>query len=196
MNFDIFTEKLTSPEINAKEIYRYMGAKSDISLPILNECLTEAENVFDYRVCYSRLPVSKTKSGLDLSFCKTVSKDIKRLLTGCDEIILFAATVGSGIDRLIIANRRISPVKSLVFDALGSERAEALCDKFQTSLPFDTTPRFSPGYGDFSLEIQKEIFSFLKPENKIGLTLNEKLLMSPNKSVTAIMGIKKGGTPI
>ena len=50
-------------------------------------------------------------------------------------------------------------------------------------------PRFSPGYGDLSLEMQRDIFRVLDCPRKIGLTLNESLLMSPSKSVTAIIGI-------
>ena len=37
--------------------------------------------------------------------------------------------------------------------------------------------------------VQKDIFKVLDCERKIGLTLNESLLMSPSKSVTAIVGI-------
>ena len=49
--------------------------------------------------------------------------------------------------------------------------------------------RFSPGYGDLGLEMQKDIFAVLDCPRKIGLSLNESLLMSPSKSVTAIIGI-------
>ena len=52
-------------------------------------------------------------------------------------------------------------------------------------------PRFSPGYGDVSLEVQKQIFTTLRPE-KIGLTLMNSLIMAPEKSVTAFVGWKKG----
>ena len=50
-------------------------------------------------------------------------------------------------------------------------------------------PRFSPGYGDVSLEVQKDFFRLL-PCQRIGLTLMDTLIMSPEKSVTAFIGIK------
>ena len=50
-------------------------------------------------------------------------------------------------------------------------------------------PRFSPGYGDLPLSLQRDIFRVLDCPRKIGLTLNESLLMSPSKSVTAIVGL-------
>ena len=51
-------------------------------------------------------------------------------------------------------------------------------------------PRFSPGYGDLPLEMQKDIFSLLGCPSNVGITLNESLIMSPSKSVTAIVGIE------
>ena len=55
-------------------------------------------------------------------------------------------------------------------------------------------PRFSPGYGDLPLSMQTDIFRVLDCPRKVGLTLNNSLLMSPSKSVTAIMGIHKTET--
>ena len=52
-----------------------------------------------------------------------------------------------------------------------------------------TMPRFSPGYGDLPLTAQREMFRMLECEKRIGVYLNESLLMSPSKSVTAIVGL-------
>jgi 5-methyltetrahydrofolate--homocysteine methyltransferase len=52
-------------------------------------------------------------------------------------------------------------------------------------------PRFSAGYGDLPLEYQKKIFDLLDPHTQIGLTLNDSYLMSPSKSVTALIGVEK-----
>ena len=78
--------------------------------------------------------------------------------------------------------------------ALGAERIEALCDAFCDSLISEKgvllRPRFSPGYGDLPLEVQKDIFSLLECHKRIGVSLNESLLMSPSKSVTAFVGLE------
>ena len=98
------------------------------------------------------------------------------------------------IDRLILKNTVVSPTKSVIFDAVGSEQIEALCDTFceyiKEEKNAEITPRFSAGYGDLPLLFQREIFKILGCEKNIGLTLNSSLIMSPNKSVTAIFGIK------
>ena len=102
------------------------------------------------------------------------------------------------MDRLIAKYAATSPAKSLMLDALGSERVEALCDLFNSEIAQTARdegckahPRFSPGYGDLPLEIQRAIFAVLNPEKRIGVMLNDNLFMSPSKSVTAIIGIEK-----
>ena len=113
---------------------------------------------------------------------------------GCDSVIIFAATVGIGIDRLVHKYSKLSPAKALIFQSIGTERIEALCDVLTEdikSLGKDIRNRFSAGYGDLPLETQKEIFKLLSPQKNIGLTLGDSLLMSPTKSVTAFIGIEK-----
>ncbi len=80
--------------------------------------------------------------------------------------------------------------------AIGAERIESLCDMFCGELAetyakdgMSLRPRFSPGYGDLPLEAQKSVFKALDCHRKIGLALNDSLLMSPSKSVTAIVGL-------
>ena len=52
-------------------------------------------------------------------------------------------------------------------------------------------PRFSPGYGDFPLEFQRNIGDLLQMAKNIGITLTDSLLMMPSKSVTAVIGCSK-----
>ncbi|MBQ3022254.1 MAG: Vitamin B12 dependent methionine synthase activation subunit [Clostridia bacterium] len=190
----IITKTYPSPDFNKKEILRYAGAKeaSPEIDALLEECLKEADGIFTYKVCYGRFPLLISGDEIDLTFTKTISKDLAKCLKNSDSFILFGATIGIGLDRLIAKYSKISPSKALMFQAIGTERIESLCDKFckdiKEEFPF-TTPRFSPGYGDLALEIQKDFFAVLEPGRKIGLTLNKTLIMTPSKSVTAIVGI-------
>ena len=107
--------------------------------------------------------------------------------------MIFAATVGFEIDRLIMKYTRLSPSHALMLSALGAERIEALCVAFCEDIKKRhgvCRPRFSAGYGDLSIEVQREIFNLLTPQAKIGLTLTDSMLMSPTKSVTAFIGIE------
>lgn len=194
----IHTRTYDAPEINDKEIMRYAGVRGEVPEleALLQNCLKEIAGKLIYKVCYSEFPIICQGDRLDLGFTETDSQALKKNLTGCDRLILFAATVGIEMDRLIARYNTISPAKALMFQAIGAERIESLCDTFNREITgqkaeegLSTRPRFSPGYGDFPLEVQREIFSALDCSRKIGVSLNSSLLMSPSKSVTAIIGI-------
>lgn len=195
MNSIILTKTYGELPLNKAEIFRYAGAKElDGSLSaLLEDCLKEAEGLIDYRVCYRELTVTVKGGVCDFGIFKTESQKLAKNLSGCQKAVLFAATLGVGIDRLITKYSTLSPAKALIFQAIGAERIEALCDTFCQDLILEggltLKPRFSPGYGDLSLDTQKEIFKLLDCSRKIGLTLNGSLLMSPTKSVTAFVGV-------
>lgn len=190
-----------APEVNIREIKRYMRSpeNSDITDELIKECLYEAKESIKYTVCFCEFKVEKCGDVLDLGFCKTSSKDIAKNLKNADTAVLFAATVGIGIDRLVAKYGRISPLKSLCFDAVGSERIESLCDAFNGEIKLyakenkkTAFPRFSPGYGDFSIEVQKDILYTLDAQKKLGITLSDSLMMTPSKSVTGLIGLGNG----
>ncbi len=192
----IYTKNYPAPEINERECFRYAGADvhsvSSEERALFASCLQEVEQKLTYKVCWGRFPVKKTENGLDFGILQTDSKALMKNLEGCEEVIIFAATIGLEIDRLIRRYTNLSPAKALFFQAIGAERIESLCDAFCDELKgegLQLRPRFSPGYGDLPLELQKDIFRVLDCPRKIGLSLNESLLMSPSKSVTAIIGI-------
>ena len=53
------------------------------------------------------------------------------------------------------------------------------------------TFRFSPGYGDYPIELQKDFLRILDAQRKIGLTVNDNFMLVPTKSVTAVLGLSK-----
>ena len=195
----VIYKELSPPPINCREILRYMGCaeSTDETDALIRRCIAEASEKLTYKVCYCRLPIVKrSESLIDFGFATVESRDVAKYLDRCDEIILMAATVGIEIDRLILKYGRLSPSAAVCMQAIGAERIEALCDslceELKSSLKTEgktSKPRFSPGYGDLPLSFQKDVFRVLEPEKRIGLTLNASLLMSPTKSVTAIIGI-------
>lgn len=190
------------PDYNRKEILRYAGAREatpEVS-ELMESCIQEVHDKLLYRVCWKEFPIQADAGGLDLGFARCTSASLARNLTGCDHIVLFAATVGVGLDRLIARYNRLSPARALMFQAIGAERIEELCDAFNARITREkeeqgraTRPRYSPGYGDLPLEMQTDIFAVLDCPRQIGLTLNNSLLMSPSKSVTAIIGVVQPG---
>jgi len=198
----IHVQRYEAPPYDTAEILRYAGVRgsSPETEALLRQCLPEADSVLTYQVCWTEFPVRSSGDQLDLGFAVTASKALARHLQNCESVILFAATVGIGLDRLIARYSRISPAKALLFQAIGAERIESLCEAFCLDIALHQkdfgnciTRRFSPGYGDLPLHLQQDIFRVLDCPRSIGLTLNDSLLMSPTKSVTALMGIAKGG---
>ncbi|MDD6262724.1 MAG: vitamin B12 dependent-methionine synthase activation domain-containing protein [Clostridiales bacterium] len=188
----------SAPKFNTEDILRYAGVRGDGTEfdKILRECLDEARDVFTYRVCFREFPLVFESDRINLGFVKTPSADLRKNLSGCASVTIFAATVGLGIDRLTARYSSLSPVRALFFQAIGAERIESLCDAFngelsasKSALGHGTRPRFSPGYGDLPLGLQKDILRVLDCQRKLGLSLNESLMMSPSKSVTAIVGV-------
>ena len=180
--------------VNVREIYRYAGVQK-VSLQdeeLVEKCLQEAEGAFHFRVCYAVFPVQVAGDVVEFEFAKTTSKHLAKHLKNCDQAIVFCATIGLDIDRLIAKYGVVSPAKALTFQAIGAERIESLCELFYEEMRAkynNLKPRFSPGYGDLDLAFQSDIFSALDCAKKVGVTLTDTLLMSPSKSVTAIMGI-------
>ena len=130
------------------------------------------------------------------------SKDLRKNLQGCGEVYLLAATLGPGPDLLI---RRASVQRmsdAAIYQALCAEMIESCCDQICARLRRQAAeeglylkPRFSPGYGDLPLDLQKDLLRILDAPKKIGLTLTDSLLMMPSKSVTALIGLTKEMQP-
>ena len=194
----VTTKSYTEPQICKKEMLRYAGCKEPTPAveTLLEECLIEVLPKLSYKVCYIELPVKIIGDICDFDCMKTESKELVKNLQGCTKVILFAATIGVEIDRLIARYGKISPAKAVMLQAIGAERIEPLCDAFCEELENESQhslrPRFSPGYGDLSIEVQKEVFGILNCSKNIGVTLNDSLLMSPSKSVTAFVGMDEG----
>ncbi len=189
----VLTKTFEEPPFCKKEILRYAGCReaSDDVAKLLHSCIEEVRGKITYKVCYCELSVKVQGGVCDFGVFSVESCDLARSFSGCEKVVLFGATVGVELDRLIAKYGRISPSRALMLQAIGAERIEALCDAFCDEVGCGV--RFSPGYGDLPLDTQKKIFDILNCGKCIGLTLNDSFLMSPSKSVTAfaVKGTKK-----
>ena len=125
------------------------------------------------------------------------SKYLARNLAGCSKVILIASTIGPVADNLIRRFTKLDAAKAAIMQAAGAMFIESYLDSFNAQLEkeaeeqgFKLHSRFSPGYGDVSLEIQRHFFSILPCTQRIGLTLTNSLVMAPEKSVTAFIGME------
>ncbi len=141
-----------------------------------------------------RLPVTENDGvSVTLGGHRIESVALAKNLRGAESAFLFAVTLGAEVDRYLLKLSRLSVARHAIADGYASALAEALCDKVAQILAegLEITPRFSPGYGDLPLTEQGWLLDSLGASRMLGIGLSASLLMSPLKSVSAIMGIKK-----
>lgn len=177
-----------------KMALRFLGCKNtnaDME-NLYEESCNEYNKAAAYKACYRKTSVLfYGEKGIRFDFGEIESISLRKNLEGCKSAFVFAATAGSGVDRLIMRQTKISAAKAMVIDCIASSGVEVFCDMINDEMAEGRVlkPRYSPGYGDVSLSCQGEILSYLDAYRKIGLTLTETFLMTPIKSVTAIVGI-------
>jgi hypothetical protein len=187
------------------EIFRYLGYKDGIPddkvLGIIDECLNEIKAFNPPKYVYKILNISLNDEIVIEGGLKVKSRSLKEHLKDCTAVAVMAATLGTQADLAMGKYNKIDVAKAVVFDACANAYIEQVCDNIEIEiksnkrlLGLNSVFRFSPGYGDFSLEHQKDVLELLNAGKNIGLTLSDSFLLVPTKSVTAIVGFFKGET--
>lgn len=121
---------------------------------------------------------------------------IARHLEGCAAVALLAVTLGMDNERALLQAQATSPLDALLLDACSSSLAEeaTAClarrvDALAAQEGLASTKRFSPGFGDLPLEIQPTFLAALQADRLLGIHASSSHLMTPMKSVTALIGL-------
>lgn len=190
-------------KIDRAEVLRYLQTAENIkdnNINCLLENLTlEIKELIKFRYLYHKFPIKLNKDGVKVKGTTLTlkGKSIKKHLSNSKEIYLMAATLGAQVDKKISYYEKISVTKSVILDACASTAIEAGCDQVEAEIKEkvreagneDITFRYSPGYGDLKIGIQKEFLRILNASKKIGLTASKYNMLIPTKSVTAIIGV-------
>ncbi len=185
--------------VDRSEALRYLRSREDASLS--DDLTAAADKVLALAAPAAAavlLPLCRQESGqLVCGGLSLPGGAIARHLAGCDACILLAVTLGFAIDRHISTEGHASPYRALLLDACASAAIEDLADHATEQAralllkkPHSVTFRFSPGYGDLPLALQPKLLELLDARRLLGLTVGRALLLSPIKSVTAIIGVK------
>ena len=179
-------------KIDEKELKRRLLVSSEFDVSAYDKAVTDVLRESNPKACYVKTNVSIEEDGVSFPFGKVCSLDLAKNLSGCREAFVFAVTMGHGAERILSKISRLSAADFFVYDAVGSALAESVCDEAERMIKKDVKckPRFSPGYGDFPLSMQKNVLSFVNAERLLGITLTDTCLMVPQKSITAIIGIR------
>ncbi|NLX65064.1 MAG: methionine synthase [Clostridiaceae bacterium] len=122
---------------------------------------------------------------------------LSELLKNSRQALIMGATGGAKVMELIARLQEEGKMsEAVVIDAAASEITDSVLDfvmamveqYFRPKGMFLTKMRFSPGYGDFDIQQQKEFYRLLNAQD-LGIMINEACLLIPEKSVFAIAGI-------
>lgn len=175
-----------------RTVLRYLGAAGWTPDEATTSLLDEAEALLRRAVTPRGIWRALPLQALDLS---GAGSDLARHLQGCGGLVLMAVTLGSGADALIRRLELSDIALGAAVDATASAAMDGLCDDVEAaartwaqSQGMWLTGRFSPGYGDCPLTLQHELCLALDTVRGLGLAVTPQHLLTPRKSVTAILG--------
>ena len=195
-----------STAIPIKKSLRRIGyPSSQKNLPheinkIFEKMLDLARNLIEPQAVYRILKV-QSKDALEITFRETLfvikSLKVAKMLLESKYVVLFMTTIGPRLESKVTSLFNSGePTSGFILDAIGSETADEVANTLHRIIlnniaadqGFSITPRFSPGYGDWSLAVQKELLEICNG-SQIGIAVNEQSLMIPRKSVSAVVGL-------
>lgn len=180
------------------EALRYLGCHGrepdGAAADLLDARIQAVEEAANPRWTALEVPLSLRPGGVELGDWSIQSEKLRSHLEGCTAALLFGATLGVGVDRLIARSAAGQVARAAMDQAAAAALIEAVCDDACDQLAKQypgrhLRPRFSPGYGDFPLTAQPELLRRLDAPRKIGLTATDSCLLAPIKSVTAVIGL-------
>jgi hypothetical protein len=193
-------------DIPLKQIYSRLGFRQ-LSTKVtekerakIDAVLQEGQMVCSLSGVYVRKNiVYRDEQGLTLDGdIRWESRKLADFLAGSEDVFLIGATAGQEI--VDLRERYLEKEKTyraVILDAFASEMVESavqwihdyLKNSLRKELKTVTTRRYSSGYGDFALENQVSFANVLDVEATLGVRLNDRYLLLPEKSVTAVVGI-------
>lgn len=185
--------------IPEQEVLRYLRAPDEPDANLRAQ-IREVCALFEARVTPRHIcrvyPLTVSDTALSFAGESFAPGSFYDHLRHCSAVMLFGATLGVEADRLTHAESVRSMLRGSIAHAAGAAMIEQYCDDTQAALAASyqnggqfLSARFSPGYGDLPLSFQQTFFQLLPLEKQLGLRLNEHCMMTPSKSITAIIGI-------
>lgn len=193
-------------KLNYMECARYLGygrnTPDENIERLMRECESELLDCAVPRFVYRIFDIDRqdNKIGLYKTELLLAGDSIREHLSGCGRLVLLCATLSDRVDRLIRKTELLNMAKALVMDAMAAVAVEQVCDKAEELIRTEYlkkymhayfTWRFGFGYGDLPLEEERTALRLLEAEKRIGVHMNDSLIMFPRKTVACIIGISE-----
>ena len=182
-------------QIDLRQAARYFGEPGEpdaATLALLARVAPPVLAAAMPRAVWRRCDVAELAAGF------LQGQDVPAHLADCDEALLLAVTLGAGVDRQIRLSGIGDIAAGVAADALVSALAEQSADQAEALLRQTITAegryltcRYSPGYGDWPVTVQPQAAELLDAGRQIGLYVTDTALMTPRKSVTALLGVSR-----
>ena len=186
-NVDARSLKIDQREL-ASRLGQPYGASVDTYRGLYEELLLAAKPSY----VAMRVKLNRENGGITVGKMTSHSTALGKLTDGCDFMMILVATLGIGVDRLLLKKAHTSALEAFIIDALADALVEALCDlaEKESCEGFLATPRFSPGYADLELSLGAEIIALCGADKTLGIKMSQSGLMIPKKSVNALVAIR------
>lgn len=205
---DYAVEHYAIDSVDRAEVLRYLGYSGQPMTPeldaridgVVDRCLAIAQPAGVWRifevVSRGETPDGRPAVRLAGTSLELVGESMREHMAGAAAVGVMAATAGMGVERELRRLALTDHVEQVIFDAAGTTTVERAADACEASLVaaaaergLHTNFRFSPGYGDMPLETQPVLLDALDARRRLGISLSKTLLMTPTKSVTAVVGM-------
>lgn len=181
------------------EILRYLRTNSKTEdkaiLALVDEAAQTVEKTAKPKTLYRIFDCEVTEEELIIQNVHFKSVRLAENLKGCKRVVVFGATLGLDIDRLIKTASATDMAKAMAYQAAASALIEEVCDSLEKEIIKEhgvtLRRRYSPGYFDLDITEQKKLFTLIDITKRIGITLADSCQMMPSKSVTAFIGIEE-----
>lgn len=186
-------------DARTREAVRYLGfgrnAADEQTEKLISEVFTELDRIARPKAVHRVFSCVQRKEEIQIGTMQVHSKNLARNLQGCTQTVLMATTLGIEVDLAMRRYALTDMAKVVIFQACAAAMLEEFCDECQAKIADEMAPeykgmrpRFSPGYGDFDIHHQEEILRMLDAHKKIGLSMTGSCMLTPTKSVTALIG--------
>jgi len=191
-------------KVDRVEVLRYLGYRNQKMSIELEDTITsvieECSSLATPKYVYDFFDIEKWTPTVCLVGTKLVLEgdDIVVHLKNAEKCGVLATTLGVSVEKALLKYQSGDMTRAVILDAVATTLIEAVTDECEAEIKMKaaalnlyTNFRYSPGYGDFPLEVQKSLVSAIFAEKRIGLTVTETSILIPHKSVTAVIGLFK-----
>ena len=185
--------------MNRSEVLRYLRTNSKTRderiLALADEAIQTVEAAAQPKTLYRIFNCRINGGDVTVGTAVFHSRRLAETLRGCRRLVVFGATLGLAVDRLIRETVATDTARAMAYQAAAAAYIEEVCDNLEADIRrqhgVTLRRRYSPGYFDLDVTQQRELFSLIEITKRIGITLTESCQMVPSKSVTAFIGIEE-----